>query len=212
MKKCLFGGAMFAAGIAAQANAQQFNIEVGPYGIAALAYSYQFSYNTYASDYQLAYGAFVPQYATTTLDGVTGTAMVTNTTIASSASGQTPGQPNDQFNLAYAYFNVDPGVTLDIEWDFSALSVSPFFGFGGVIQVLNLDSGIVEFAVDQALGDPLTGSMNFDPVDGASYRAAVNVGGFFTGGEASASITTVPTPAGATLLAMGGFMAARRRR
>ncbi len=207
-KVCLFGGALMAAGLTAQA--QEFIHLEGSYdgSYTSLAYSYAYG------------GTFNAAYAPDALNTLdVGYSYFTGTTTVSTHQSSTELRVQGSWagDGAYAYgfgtafmqqfFQVTEDAQLLISWD---LQHTDGYGFAGLF------AGDTELFILNPVqgGSPLVGSVLIDVSAGVEYLAVIDFYPFFFQSDTTQfiSMTVVPTPASAGLLAAGGLLAARRRR
>lgn len=190
MKKCLFGGALLAAGLGASASAQQFNIGAQPYGNYVGAF----------------FGGFIPF-------GING--FYNQTAASGTAYAQAYGGAS--VISAYAYsgntglaytihfspvpFTVTQNTVATLSWNFRGDTD----GLGGYF----IDSFV-------SVNGTVFGDLN-NPVGSAQINLAANVqhnifGTALATGGTSFYQLVVPAPASAGLLALAGLAASRRRR
>jgi MYXO-CTERM domain-containing protein len=215
MNKCLFGGALFAAGLAAHTASAQtfpFGVNFGGAYPTSIANGYAYSGGGYA------YGSFVsfnPAAATGSYSLNYGTA----STFASVGDSQMYAGAGTGAALdfaqaqAYAYLVVNQTIDVLIEWDFSGEddTLDPFFSD---IQVVDWSAGgTIIFAVDPSGNplDPFAGSVVLTLNAGTNYSILLESVAT-DGGNSWARATVIPAPGALALVGMGGLVAARRRR
>lgn len=211
LNKALFGGALMAAGMTA--NAQTF------------IYNATDTTGTYQSfAYSDAYGGTVDiSYASGALNtSSTGTSILGTTTVSTSQTANSmrvDGQWDGTGPYGYGYggsfiqqfFQVSANADLVIEWDFSG---TDNYAFALVLE--DPSFGLV-FELDGLGGDPSSGSTTISLTAGTDY--AVNFGlvdgflpFFFSTENQFISMTLVPAPGAIAVLGLGGLVATRRRR
>ena len=216
MNKCLFGGALFAAGLAAHTASAQtfpFGVNFGGAYPTSVASGYAYSGGGYA------YGSFVsfnPAAATGSYALNYGTVSTFASVGASQmyAEANSGGAADFAQAQAYAYLVVGASIDVLIEWDFSGEDafLGPFFSD---ISVVNWSAGGTSvFAVDPSF-DPLapaSGSIVLTLAAGTNYSILLETNATDAGGSAWARATVIPAPGALALVGMGGLVAARRRR
>ncbi|GAB4547634.1 MAG: hypothetical protein Tsb0013_07530 [Phycisphaerales bacterium] len=222
-KTCLFGGVLFAAGLA---SAQSFSIQddrpLNPGAMPA----------TVASQ----------AYAFASLDGVTNYAFelrpddINHTVTSASGSGELVAsnsfQPTElrgdlDWNgsgsatggvLASVGFQVDVNATGIASWDVSGMAS---FGASSYFGVYTYDAGgfiipVFERDFDGSISgmiDPLSGIENISLEAGRQYIAEWTINGVPNVDAAQfVSLQLIPAPGAAGLLAVAGFVGVRRRR
>lgn len=192
-KKCLFGGALFAAGLAVQANAQ-LNVDQ--------VTSFTQVFGSGAND-AYAYGngnttvVFVAP-----LTGI-GSATLSNMGVMADL---TVGGVGYGVARAIAFVTVDVATPLSIAWDFSDVPVGGLsYAYVGVYDLTNSVS--LFSAVDPSAG--LDTSVTLQP--GIDYVLTAHADSDAPS-VMFASITAIPAPGSLALLALGGMTARRRRR
>jgi|GEM_PF-1546764 len=216
-KTSLFGGALMAAGLSAQAQ--------------TFIYADTDTSGTYSSfAYSAAYGGYVDvAYRPAALDTLSygysayfgGTTMSTSQTageMRSEAQWDGYGLLGYGYgtNVMQQYFQVSADATLLIEWDVSGTD-----GYTG-LGVFEDVSGSTVFAWSPLAGDSLTGSALVAVQAGVDYGLVFGMQDIFSSGFGPyiytstdtqfISVTVVPTPGAAGVLGLGGLLAARRRR
>lgn len=213
MNKALFGGALMAAGMTAQA--QNF------------IYSAYDTTNTYASfAYSSAYyGALDISYASGALNTYasaysyytgTTTAWTTQSATSMGAYGQWGGDGLLGYgyggNLMQQFFQVSHDGYLCFEWDFSGTD-----NYASAIVLTDPALGVV-FELDGLGGDPSSGTAMVAVSAGTDYALIFGLqNGFFpfyfdTDVQYITVEFKIPAPGAAALLGMGGLLAVRRRR
>lgn len=215
-KACLFGGALFTAGLTAQA--QNFiysanSVYSGTYGTYP-SFNYAIAYGG-AGDYQLGQSAaydFAYNYYT---GGLAASAYSGANMMRMEATWDGGGV------LGYGYgggrvqqfFTVDVNSIMTIEWDVTGTDGFNFALYGddtagGLTNVLAFDGSV----------DPLAGSVDVNLVAGQTYSIVLALdAGFFpyyytTATQYIQATLAVPAPGGIAALGLGGLLAARRRR
>lgn len=211
-KKCLFGGALFAAGLASHAVAQDFNFQVNYGGAYPTSFGYAVAYGSFGYDYAT-FDSYDPNAATFDLSAAYGGSQARATLAASfmaaSASSASGGYAAGG---SYAYVTFDPGEFLRIVWDFS--NEDPNFSpFSSDILIINWTTVAIEFAIDPSGSptDPTSGDVIFAPTPGHFYAIRLEAWAF-NGGSTSARIDVIPAPGALALAGLGGLVAVRRRR
>ncbi len=199
--RCLFGGAMLAAGlVSGPASAQTFSFayhyasveaydasDRDPFDIL-LIYDSGFLSTGVANSAGRANMAFSPR--SITLD-------VTSYT-SYGANGVASGY------IAYTHFSPTEDTTLDISWDFSA----------------SVDAARTWFQVRAPDGDLIFYADQDDPVGSVQMPVYAGIGNYTLSGWVVATdgngtswyLMVIPTPSSGALLALGGLIAMRRRR
>jgi MYXO-CTERM domain-containing protein len=220
-QKCLFGGALMAAGVA---NAQSFvfqdsaNLPDGYGGYASFS-SFAYLVDQFAGAYNVAYA---PDSLTTNLSTQYLDLSTTQSSNLLRIGGTWNGTPYvgpygvDDFGYGggfiQQFFEVDQDADLIISWDVSAtdLFTSAF--------VLTAPDGSTIFELDNLGTDPAAGSAVVSLVAGQQYGAVLQLqNGFFpffevADVEAFISAELVPAPGAAGLIGLAGLAATRRRR
>ncbi|GJM19655.1 MAG: hypothetical protein DHS20C14_18680 [Phycisphaeraceae bacterium] len=221
MKTCLFGGTLFAAGVAGQADAQiTFELNVGgayptsfttgyAYGLLSQYVSYSPGTSPVAPALAIGYGYVGYGYVSA------GSMYATSYSYGSVNYGS--GYQN-AVGQAYAYFSVATPTDVTISWDFSnEFGAGSNYAFFSDISLTDwTNGGVGIFAVDPSLDPltPLTGSTTISLSAGINYSLLLEAStGANTGSAwAHAVFTKVPTPASAAVLGLAGLVATRRRR
>lgn len=188
MKKCLFGGALLAAGMSASANAQ---------------FSFSYSYVLVGA---YAYGVSGPSYDQFVGAGFWSVAASEPGALATSDGTATlfevrarADQGSGAFSYDFfSYFTVGSDTVATANWD---LNNAGFFIIDDLTNGVNL---LTQFSVS-------AGSAPIALEAGTQYRLAGGVFQFSGTGEAFAQLV-IPAPASAGLLALAGLAATRRRR
>ncbi|MEQ8770837.1 MAG: VPLPA-CTERM sorting domain-containing protein [Phycisphaerales bacterium] len=224
-KSCLFGGALFAAGVAGQADA---NIDFESNFGGAYPTSFTLAYATDGSTYFGSPNAILNQYVSYSPGtspvapalaigyGYVAYGYVSNTYMAAVAYGGIAGGAGVGIGQAYAYFSAGTTQYVNIQWDFSNEFNTGSYGFYGDIALVDWTAGgVTVFSIDLSLnpGDPLAGSVNIALAAGTNYSLLLDAGAT-QGGDAFATATfsKIPAPASAGLLGLAGIAAVRRRR
>jgi hypothetical protein len=217
-QKALFGGALMAAGMTA--NAQSFLIADDgqlndAYGVPQTYPSFAYSLNSDTGNYDIAYAAGGAIADTSLSDA----GLDLSTSVSSNelrVDGEWDGNTaygSRGFGTAViqAFFQVDQAAPLELEWDTSSTDgfVSSF--------ILTAPDGSVLLDFDGFV-DPATGleSVNLSP--GVDYTAILSFSNgfpaFFTvpNEPSFISATLIPSPGAAGLLGLAGLAAVRRRR
>lgn len=213
--KCLFGGALFAAGLASHAQAQEFTFELREGGAYTTsdAYVYASLAGAASSDYFMSYNPGAAMYTLGALRGASiATSQLSAGAMSTYAAAATDGGSYAQAR-GFAYVSFDAGELLHIVWDFTNESPDfrPFFSD---ISVINMTTFTEEFGLDIA-NDPSDyfGDVMFAPTPGHKYsiRMASLAG---TGGSSLAgiSVVLVPAPGVLGIASAAGLVALRRRR
>ena len=212
MNKALFGGALMAAGMTAQAQNFIYSANDTTNTNRSFAYSAAFgggfdiSYasgalNTYTSAVTSNYGATF--------------AWTTQSATHMGAYGRWNGGGSSGFgyggNLILQFFQVSQNAQLLIEWDFSGTD-----NYASAIVLTDPTSDVV-FELDGLGGDPSSGTALVNVSAGTDYGIlfGLNNGSlpfFYNTDTQFITVTLVPAPGAAALLGMGGLLAARRRR
>lgn len=212
IKTGLFGGALVAAGLTA--NAQNFVYSA--YDSTGTTQSYAVSYAPYET-YDYAFGPDSKNTYVSSFDSSYGrnTFATTQDATSMSATGQWAGDGSNGygFGLSYIlqYFQVSQDAQLFIEWDFT--NTDNF-----VSGELFLDpSGTNIWTLDGLGGDPATGSATIGVQAGVNYGIAFGLAdGFgpflFDTNQKFVTVTLVPAPGAASILGLCGLAIARRRR
>lgn len=221
-KKCLFGGALFAAGVASHADAQQFQFELNYYGFYPTAFTVGYAYGGTTSfgapltqlQQNLSYTAGVPAAPAYVFAYGVGGSGYTGFNLLHAYAWSTVGSSIPVgIGQAYAYFSVaDSAFDLAIDWDFSNELGLGAGGFFGDISVIDWTTLTQVFVIDLNNGiGAEAGSTVVDLEAGHFYSILLDTGAT-AGGFSVADAYIVPTPASAALLGLGGLVATRRRR
>ena len=209
--KALFGGALMAAGVTA--NAQSFNFLDSGVGGASPSFASLVDVRSGESAY-----AAAPDSLSISLSSANGADLSTTQSANElRIDGVWDGTGSSPYN-AFAggrlqqFFNITADAILRVTWDASSTD-----GFAQSF-VLDNGAGTTLFSFD-GLADPSTGSVDIPLVAGVEYGAVLafdNSGfeAFFeVPGQASfISAELIPAPSSLALLGLGGLAAARRRR
>lgn len=201
-RKCLFGGAMLAAGLAsASASAQDFSFTYS----YALVTAYD-SVDHTPSDLQFVMG---PGFISGGVSNAAGSANVAFNPQSITMDATSLGANYVAGGLTvFSDFSPTADTTLDISWDFSG-DVDPNDQWvDSILQIFDPGSNLV-FQADLS-----------NPVGNAQLPVSAGVGDYtlvgttlaFGGNGTSSYSVVIPAPAGGVLLALGGLLAARRRR
>lgn len=223
-KTCLFGGALFAAGVAGQADA---NIDFESNFGGAYPTSFTLGYATDGSTYFGSPNAILNQYVSYSPGtspvapalavgyGYVAYGYVSNDYMLALAYGGYAGGIGVGIGQAYSYFSAGSALSVTIEWDFSNEFNTGSYGFFGDINLVDWTAGGVSlFQVDLQI-DPtqLTGSTTINLAAGTNYSLLLDAGASAGGdGFARATFNKIPAPASAGLLGLAGIAAVRRRR
>lgn len=219
----LFGGALFAAGVA---HAQELEFASNGGGYFASTYTTAIGYDgltNYVYEQNISYSPSeiaAPVFAAD--GGWTGGASITATQMTAVAyAGSTAlGDYANARGIAYAYVQQSADTQVRFDWDFSneIPGEDPYFSF---IQVFDFTNGVLAFSVD-VTGDPASafaGSAVITLEAGVGYGITLSSDifedaalGTAANGVATASLTVIPAPGAAGLLGVAGLVAARRRR
>lgn len=216
-KVCLFGGALMAAGMSAQAQSFIYADTDTTATYSSLAYSSAYggaldiAYRPASLD-TFSYGYSYYTGGTTMTTSQTATSMAaTGTWDGSGYSGYGYGK-----SVMQQYFQVSANAQLLIEWDVSGTD-----GYAGTVVFEDI-SGTPLFSWS-GLSDPLSGSALVNVSAGVDYGLLFGLydlsSGFgpfiFSSTETqyiSVTLVPVPAPGAASLLGLGGLVATRRRR
>ena len=205
-KACLFGGALFAAGMTSTANAD-FTIGSTVHGNGLVSGPYAYSYTvvpafSYSSDTGAASG---PTSAYAATNGSTVDVTLSATEISGTAT--------ELANTGFAYFNFETEFTMsadvpvELAWDIDRSLTPNSFTF----RVIDTDSASTIFNLVPGT-DPDMGSTTVNLVTGTNYLIEAFYSARPTASSGSLSATVIPAPASAALLTLGGIAAGRRRR
>ncbi|MEM7622467.1 MAG: hypothetical protein AAF235_04615 [Planctomycetota bacterium] len=225
-KACLFGGALMAAGMTA--NAQEFMFSdtdaTGAYESFAISGAYDY-YTPFVTD--TAYAPDALNTFATAYDLFRGTTTMstsqTSTELRTEASWSPSALGYDGFGYTFfqQFFQVTEDATMTISWDISGTD-----GYADAIVVEDTATGALLFAFD-GLVDSATGSVDITLEAGVDYAAIFgfqdfldplgsDFGPFILDSEntqfISLALSPIPTPGSAATLALAGLVAARRRR
>ncbi len=201
-RKCLFGGAMLAAGLAsASAMAQDFSFSYSFVILNTFDNSDNFPYD---SDYIFGAG-FIS--GGVSIAGGNANVAFNPQSITMDATSLAPNYFAGGIT-AFSRFSPAADATLDISWDFSG-DVDPDDLWVDSILEISDPSGTVVFSVDLS-----------NPVGNAQLPVSAGVGDYtlvgttiaFDGSGTSSYSVVIPAPAGGAILALGGLLATRRRR
>ncbi len=224
-KTCLFGGALFAAGVAGQADANvDFEFNFG----GAYPTSFTLAYATDGSTYFGSPAFILNQYvsyspgtspvptAVAVGYGYVAYGSVSATYMAAGAYGGVAYGAGVGIGQAYAYFSAGTAQYVTIDWDFSNEFNTGSYGFYGDIALVDWTAGgVTVFSIDLSLnpGDPLAGSVNIALAAGTNYSLLLDAAAVQGGNSwATATFSKIPAPASAGLLGLAGLVAVRRRR
>ncbi len=197
-KRLLFGGALMAAGLAAQS--------------ADADFSFTYSY-VLAGAYD--YGGFGPYFdvfvgpgtwsvlAEDSSGGDFAAGASTSTSLSMSFNAFSTGGASGVAYMPFSYFTVTSDATADVSWDFDAGA-----GLGlGFVYLFNITDGI--FLVSETAG---AGATSVSLEVGKEYSAAVLAFSFDEIKGKSFVEIVIPAPAALPLLAAGGLATVSRRR
>ena len=233
-KACLFGGALFAAGLAGTAQAApEFDwVYHGAGLMAAAAYTYaQFlaggaygSYSDYAYSIINAYSDVGSYSAAVYLGNAYSIVNVSfgATSFNTYMSVYNPdfaGNPTDEIPIAWNGFNA-PGIGYFapyLPWSYftvtedAYMDVSRLLPFGGFSQVLVQEVGVASIL---SIGGATPSSFNTIELEaGKLYRLLRNDVAFFNDTIiVDYTLRAIPAPASLALVGLGGLVATRRRR
>jgi hypothetical protein len=203
MKKCLFGGALFAAGIGASiASAQEFPFS---YSFALASVGDIVDMDPYVSDQFTGAGFFsiAAAYGSSSATASASATEMRGTSILNDGPGLFAGAGS-----FFAYFTVSTDTMVTVSWDFSGDSLGPNV-IPSVIFLQNLSNNDV--LLDETAETMVIGSVDIALEAGEEYFAqALAVAGDLDVGTSFYSIVIPAPPAG--VLALAGLAAARRRR
>lgn len=202
ISKCLFGGALVSAGIAANVQAQNFN-----FSYTNLAYAGAFDTSDYAPfDYGIFFGAgFFDVFAY--VDSASG--RITGASQSLSASGFTSAKSYLGAALSFgSYLTVDQNAQAKIKWDFSADEGPGGTWIDSYLSIFDLTTNSSVFFAD--LNNPI-GSTQVALDSTHSYLARGTALSLDGKGESYWNVA-IPTPGSAGLLGLAGIAATRRRR
>jgi len=214
ISKGLFGGALVAAGMSAQARTFVYSA----YDAAGATQSYAFSYAPYET-YDYAFGPDLLNTSTSDTDGFFGTNTFSTTQTATSmrASGRWEGDGSYGAGFGSSYilqfFQVSADAQLLIEWDFSAtdnlVSADVFVDAPGGASLFSLDPS------GDAVGSAIV-NVEAGVAYGIDFGLIRGFGPFlFDTNEKFIEVTLVPGPGVVGVLALAGLLgggASRRRR
>ena len=209
--KALFGGALLAAGVSA--NAQTFMFEdTGAYnGNPFTSFSY-----VYASDgfgFNQNATATAPDDLNLSVTAYGTTATVSRTPNSFGVSAIWDGTPTSLGNYGFGaaviqqFFEVTEPLEVVVTWD---LRDTDFFG--NVIFLIDNGANTIDVSIDAATP---TGSLSFDVLPGVDYGLQLDLGlPFLFAADQTAFINAelIPTPGAAGVLGLAGLAAVRRRR
>ncbi len=204
--KCLFGGALMAAGMG-NAMAQEFTLpgNIPPYADTLVqAYVYDFYTIGNVGGYNLN-GGFGDSYSVSTAYGA-GSASITSTSLSAMSNGiGNTDYLGGAFAQAYGYLSVTMDAVLNLAWDFTGEG-----GFGplGEISIVDWTNGGVEIFGTDAF---TAGTASVNLMAGINYGINV-VATSAPDTSAFASANLVPAPGVMGLIGAAGLVATRRRR
>jgi len=217
--KALFGGALLAAGMTA--NAQTFSfLDSGSYGGTAFGsfaqvYAGYYTASPYSygfTDYNAAYSAYGDDLNISTFSAAGGTTTSTtrnSTTLRFESTWDGVTNDGGFFGGTFQqFFTVDQDATLQLSWD---MSNTDFFGPPGFFTIFS--GGALISDLDVTAANP-TGTFDIALTAGTEY-GIVLVGGSpfsFDGGTKFLQAELLPAPGTAALMGLGGLAATRRRR
>lgn len=204
----LFGGALFAAGLAVSAVSEPAQAGDGP---AFTFTDYMINYGVIfgnlqeggvVNQFSYAYGRAYFGY-----DSYSGNGLDVTVFANPSAIGFTHNRDTDNLNWAYtkgvasAWFSVTEDATVRLDWDMGE------WGEGSYIKIADFGGGGGEFFESEGAG-----SANVALTAGDMYRFTAFTRGNIPGGDSFGAMTIIPAPGSLPLLAAGGLLVSRRRR
>jgi len=218
-KVCLFGGALFAAGLTAQAQ----NFVYSANSVYSGAYGTYPSFNYVLTD--VVYGTYAYQagQATATsygynyyFGGLTGTASAGADTMRIEMEWDGTGAYGYGYGggRVQQFFQVDQDCTMTIAWDTTGTDGYNFSIYGtdgaGALTAISVFDGLS--------GDPLSGSVDVNLTAGQDYFVILALDNGFnpyfltTGQQWIQASLAVPAPGAMGVLGLAGLVATRRRR
>ncbi|MAY73891.1 MAG: hypothetical protein CMJ31_04050 [Phycisphaerae bacterium] len=214
MKACLFGGALCSAGIAQAQNFVYQDTGLTAYGYQAPSIAYVFAgFDTSVVQSDIAYAPdnrdlYVEGYGSTSF-------MERSDNFMHIESAWDGSEPTYLGNFGYAggfiaqFFQVDEAATLEISWSLTGSDHWQSF-----LGLLDMGEEIYNFDIED---ENIAGSVSYRVEPGRDYLAVLYLGIPFIDDANTpifmrAELSPVPTPGGVGILAMGGLIAARRRR
>jgi len=211
LNKALFGGALMAAGMTA--NAQTFIYNATDTTGEFSSFAYSLAAGGYL-DESNASGALNTSSTGYSYEIGTTTVSTSQTANSMRVDGQWDGGGYLPFLGGYGesvmqqFFQVSANADLIIEWDYSGTNGFPARAF--VLQDPTLD---VLFEVGGLAGGPTSGSVTISLTAGTDYAVVMWMGNtFFETENQFISMTLVPAPGAIAVLGLGGLVATRRRR
>jgi hypothetical protein len=204
MKKCLFGGALFAAGLGSGvASAQEFEFS---YTLALTTVGDPVDMDPYVMDDFAGAGFFdiSVSYADSSAAASASATQMKGTSILNDGPGLFAGSGS-----FFAYFTVTGDTTINASWDFTGDSLGPNV-IPSTIFIHDLTNNVI--LLNETALSMTTGSVDIQLHAGTEYFAqALAVAGDLDVGTSLYSIT-IPAPASGGLLLLVGLGSARRRR
>lgn len=204
--KCLFGGALMAAGMS-NAMAQEFTLpgNIPPYA-DTIVQAYVYDYYTIGNvgGYNIN-GGFGDSYSVSTAYGSGSASISSNMLMAMSDGFGNTDSLGGAFAQAYGYLAVTLDGVLNLAWDFTGEG-----GFGplGGISIVDWTNGGVEIFGTDAF---TAGTASVNLLAGINYGISL-IATSSQDTSAFASATLVPAPGVLGLLGAAGIVATRRRR
>jgi hypothetical protein len=203
MKKCLFGGALLAAGMgASSASAQEFNFS---YSFALTTVGDILDMDPYVSDTFAGAGFFSigAAYGSSSASASASATSMAGTSVLNDGPGLFAGSGS-----FFSYFTVTSDTNINASWDFSGDSLGPNL-IPSIIFIQDITNNVV--LLNETAATMTTGSVDIALQAGVEYFAqALAVAGDQGLGTSSYNIA-IPAPA-TGVLALAGLAAFRRRR